>query len=330
VSTVATQSNRKNLRGLLALLAFALLSAARDVLTKSHIFGGTRPIDAITITFIYCTVTWLLFLLLSLTTRGGRSQLAGLRAAIDEPQKRRQLLTLLAYVTSFMAIDKTDAFVNSLADYGAAPVVTAVFALLLRKERFGRVEILGMFLSVCGISLLVGSSTGGDRASTSVGIGLAILSCVALSLANIWNKSLVDKGVRRGALIVGRLSLALLVLGLWCIATGSLAKVHWAEDGGKLALLGLLGMALPLYLVVLAFETLGVRYLALAFFLIPVFTFMGTSIVSGDLDFLGLLAGVLTLVGVVVAERAAASRQPPPQAPKPRIGTPSVDGVTTS
>jgi drug/metabolite transporter (DMT)-like permease len=322
-------------RGLLALLAFAILSAARDVLTSKKLFASGAT-DAVSITFLYCATTWLFFLGVQLATPRGRSRLAELKRRGVHGRRRSLLLlnaaTLVAYLTSFMAIEQTDAFVNALADYGAAPVVTAALALLMRRERFGAREVLGMFISVCGIALLVGAASSGSSANTALGVGLAIVSCVSLGAANIWNKSLVDTGLRRGSLIVGRLVLAVVVLGVWCLAAGKLSTIRWAEDGWKIVCLGLFGMALPLYLVVLAFETLGVRYLALAFFLIPVFTFFGTDLWSddgwGSEKLVRLGAGAVTLLGVWLAERAASAREAA-AAPRPPAEVAAVERVTT-
>jgi drug/metabolite transporter (DMT)-like permease len=302
----------------LALLLFVILSAARDV------FAGTllRPgdLDPVFMTWVFCLVTGILFW--ALTSVRLRS-LYAFSEFIELPRKHRTRLillnvsTMLAYVTTFVAISRIDPYSNSLIDYGATPIVSAILAAIVRQERIGSLGKLGMGIAALGIVILTRAISGTTSAQhLGVGIACALLSCGFASWNNVLNKDLVTVVKPRERLVALRLMLAIVVLGAYVVGRGVPAGAPWA----MLCLVGLLGIAVPLYLVVYAFEQLEVRHLAMAFFLIPVAVF-AFSVLAGLLHFswASLAAGCIVVAGVFVAEKGEHSKAPE-QLPSPQSG----------
>jgi drug/metabolite transporter (DMT)-like permease len=288
----------------LALLAFAVLSAVRDV-AANRMFQHSH-LDPVVLTWVFCLATaWCFYLVASV--RAGRLYTFGDLRSRPADVKRKlvqlNISTMLAYVTTFAAISLIDAYSNSLIDYGATPIATAAMAVVVRGERLSFWAKWGMVLSVAGIVLLTNGLTSSDPGATHPhllgGLILALVSCGFASWNNVLNKELVVAGLGREQLIVSRLVLAVVVLGVYALVRGVGADFPWLQALG----LGTLGIAVPLYLVVYAFERVEVRHLAVAFFLVPVITYalsVATNVVRLDIRYVA--AGCIVVVGVYLAE----------------------------
>jgi drug/metabolite transporter (DMT)-like permease len=301
---------------LLALLLFAILSAWRDIYAKT-LFRDIPAISPVVVTWISAAISWLF--LYAVTCAADRQPYVFQDVRSLSPTGRRDLIlnnvgTVVAFLTAFWAIRLLEPYSIALVDYGASPVLTALLALRLRNERLGVNGFLGLIFCVLGIAVLVLALAGGARRETIsaeylFGLLLALVSAVAFAANQIWNKNLVERGIVRQRLLLSRLILLLIVLlpfawaDLPALAPVALEVVIWS----------LLGMALPLYMLMYAFERLQVKNVAYALFLIPVFIFLG-SLREGFIvkdQWMYATAGALVLIGVGLGEWPAQKKTSP-------------------
>lgn len=298
-----------------ALVGFAVLSAARDVWAKS--LFKADAVDPVTITWFACCVTFVLFYL----TRSFQTRRP---YAFEDFRKgdrttRQYMLflnigTLIAFVTTFLAIDRLDAYRNSLIDYGFSPFVVAMLAVVVRGERISPMSLGGMLMSMMGIAVLAARSSArhaehgadtilGMSVGEWLGLVLAGTSAVAMAFVLIWSKKLVERRITRERILLTRLPLAIVSLPIvWLLRPFSMPGV----DVVTLVSWSVVGISIPLLLIVYAFERLNVKNVAPAFFLIPPFTFVG-SLIRGHFQnesvVLYAIAGAVVIAGVWVAER---------------------------
>lgn len=320
------------IRGLVALFGFAILSAVRDVYAR--ILFKNNKVDPVFLTFLFCAVTLVFFY--AVASLGDRKPYSfgelKNRPAVRRYAMALNVATLVAYLTTFMAIKHIDAYSNALVDYGAMPLVTAVLGIFMLREAMSSVSWVAMGLCLLGIGVLTFGATGASQGRIepmqyAIGLSLAVVSCVAASLNNVWNKRLVrEEKVIRAKAIVIRLPLAVVALGVWVL--GSWLLSQWGVGTGprfpvgaglwlQLLVLSLIGISMPLLLVVYAFERLQLRNLAFALFLVPVFTYVGSVILDSDVTFswTSAIAGIVVLGGVFVSEaQGAKTSTSPPKA----------------
>jgi drug/metabolite transporter (DMT)-like permease len=161
-----------------------------------------------------------------------------------------------------------------------------------------------MFLSLAGVCFL--ATFEAKRAYESLnGIMLALASCLGLAFCQVWTKDVVRGGFTREGALLCRLPLLILSFGIWCYAKHTFTTevpLLW------LIIVSLVGLAIPLYLVVYAFERLDVKDVSLAFFLIPVFAFFGsyfTGQFGSNLSLISYaIAGTVVVAGILWSERA--------------------------
>lgn len=294
-----------------ALVLFAALSAGRDLWAK-ELFDN-EAVDPVFLTWYCCVVTAVLFYLtVSIRTKPRQPyRFEDLRRGTARVKRHflgLNIGTLIALATTFLAIEKLDAYKNALIDYGASPIVITAFAVFIRREKLGPSALGGMLVSAAGISILAMAlveETATSLADDLLGAAYAIISCVAMALVLVWTKNLVDLDIKKERVLVNRFYLPILLLPLiWGFNPEPFPSVSF----GWLTIWSVAGVSIPLLLIVYAFEHLPVRNVAYAFFLIPVFTFMG-SLIQGKFEGVEALiyglAGFVVLAGVVWSERAS-------------------------
>jgi len=299
--------------GILAMVLFAVLSAVRDVLAKERF--SQQSVSPVFFVWYGCTIAAVLFYLRASLRVGRPYAFQDFRKASRPIQRRfvaTNVMTLVAFVTTFLAIERLNAFSNALIDYGAAPIVTATLAVWMRGERLSARAIAGMLVSIAGMVILLSGmrgSQGSEVGPQLTGVLYAVASCVALAMAMVWNKDFVDYGIMRERVIVTRLPLCVVALGAWCLATDGFPPASvWAGQ----AVLALLGFAGPLLLIVYAFESLQVKHVAIAQFMVPVLSFYG-SLAFGRLTgnvASGIVAGCVVLFGVAWSEWWSRPKRP--------------------
>jgi drug/metabolite transporter (DMT)-like permease len=295
-----------------ALVFFAALGAARDVWAKEFMLGPA--IDPFYLSWFGSSLTWILFSLWVLfCPRTSQSPVVALSTRIPVPILilLTNAATLIAFTTTFFAIYKLNAYLNSIVDYGATPCIMASLGVMLRKESVSLLNWMGMGTSLLGIVILAGALTqrGGapvEGASALVGIALALVSAVALAVAQNCNKELLDRQWPKEKVIFARLPLLVLAVGTYGIFNPTF--FHGAENWLTLSIWAFFGMTIPLFLSVVALQQLQVKSVSQCYFLIPVFAFLGSLLrghikVSASL-WLDCLAGALVIFGVLLAEKS--------------------------
>lgn len=287
-----------------ALVLFAALSAGRDVFAK-ELFQN-KSVDPIFFTWVGSSVTWIIFYF-TVSVRFSKPYLFEDISALSTRLKARLLLlnvaTLIAFGTAMLAVKELNAYFAAVLDYGASPLVIAGLAAWLRGVRVTKLGMLGMgfsFLGIVGLSHRMIDAT----KTSELGIIYAVVSCFSMAFAQILTKDLISARITRDKLMVARLPLLVVGMGAWSFAGG---HYHVGVDWMQLVLTGVFGWSLPLFLIVLAVEQLQVKDVSLAFFLVPVFTFVGTMarghFGSGTIIWPYAVAGIIVLAGVVIAER---------------------------
>lgn len=313
-----SQSFRKQgyLLSVFGLTLFSLLSAGRDVYAK-EMFNNQPTLGPIFLTFFMSLVSWLVFYLTASITRREAYRFQDFRRAPSHIKMLvycSNLLTLIGFATAILSVDKTNAYVSGLLDYGGSPAISVLLAILFLRENPSRHVVLGLSISLIGVIVLIGGMTNGSKepdqsANSLLGAAYAIVSAIAFGFNQIVNKKLVDYGIVRDRLWLVRLPLLIVALGIYILIDGkvpSLDAAWWLF----LVAWAIAGTTLPLFLLVYAFEHMRVSNVASFLFLIPLFSFIGSlhlqhfSILQVPLY---LACGILVLTGVIITEKKAES-----------------------
>jgi drug/metabolite transporter (DMT)-like permease len=305
---MSSKKKKSYLLSILLLLVFAALGAARDVSAK-ELF--TENLDPVFLTWLACLSTAVAFYtIVSIRTRSPyRFQEIRELPAV----RRRQLVyaniaTVVGFAATFLAIRELNAYVFSIVDHGAIPMITAFLAIGLRQEKVRGSAMLGMVVSLAGIVGLVLATRGHEEVTkidTAIGYIYAFVGCLCFALNQIWNKDLVESGFVRERLLISRMILAILALGGYL-------SLNWPPMPQMsvwiLVAWCILGVSIPLYILVYCLESVEVKHVAAIMFVIPVLTFLGSwymkQLDPGSSVWLSAAAGAVVLLGVGVAEYA--------------------------
>jgi len=303
---------RQYFLSVLGLVLFAALSAGRDVVAK-ELFSKSR-MEPVFATFFISLVSWIIFYITASVSRRGVYLFDDFGRA---PKWMKQLIylsnviTLVGFLTALMAIEKTNAYVNGLIDYGASPIITALLAVLILGERVSTGVFLGLIMSAIGVIILVtglfnGTDNSISQGNSILGTSYAVVSAVAFGFNQLINKKLVDYGFVRDKVWLVRLPLIVVVLGIWASIKGMPNLDSWP----LLFAWAAVGTTAPLFLLVFAFEHLRVANIASFLFLIPLFAFIGSVAFGHFKGSSGMLAvylvsGLFVLAGVAITERSS-------------------------
>ncbi len=293
------------------LTIFAFLSAGRDVVAK-QLFTTAR-LNPVFATFFMSLVSWLVFY--ATASISGRKPYLFEDVVRASPAIRRlicysNLLTLVGFLTAILSVDKTNAYVSALLDYGGSPIITVLLAIIILRENPSRGARTGLSISLVGVIVLVGGLVHTDDSaeqvrSSMLGATYAIVSAVAFGFNQIVNKKLINCGIVRDRLWLARLPLLILALGAYIAIDGAIPTPDsWLD----LTLWAVAGTTVPLFLLVYAFEHMRVSNISSFLFLIPLFSFLG-SLAYKHFEYLQIplysASGLLVLAGVLVTERSS-------------------------
>ena len=290
-------------RGWLPLLAFALLSAAVDVYAGNRL-QALSPLAVAAISF---TLTAAFFL-------GGE----GLRRRGPSPLRTRagdvavlNVSTAATWLSLLYALKLLEPAVVNVVGLALGPLLTVLLAPLLRRGgSILRAEV-AVSAGICACIVLLawesiaGRSGIGHPAAGQVDLGLALtLVCGVASTVNvIYSKRLSDAGHRPEEVLAVRFFLIIAVS--WALlAAGGPARIAEALLPG--AVIAVIGVALPMYLL-----QLGIRYTepitaSLLTTLSPPFAFLlqlpDRRLHPSALTLIGI-AGITALVAVGVLAR---------------------------
>lgn len=198
--------------------------------------------------------------------------------------------------------------------HSLSPVLTALLAGVLLRERLTALQVGGFVVGVAGVLLVLGPEI--DEAGGAVGLTCGLLSMLALSLGTLgqrwighgadpWWSATVQFAVSAPPVALA----ALLVEGTDTVSDPlvAFAAIGW---------LALVNSIVGLLLLGVLMRTGGAGSSASVFFLVPPVTAVMTWLAFGDvlspLELLGLL---ITVAGVAVATRSGRVRLPATEAP---------------
>ncbi len=270
------QTSQRKFLVYLALGCFCLLTAARDSLSEVVMKADVESLSPIGLVFFFF-LSALIFGFVLLALKGSFRDLLK-KLTINRTNTRNAIGSCiwitLASITFLEAIESAlGASLTSFIDYSMNPLITAVFAFFMVKERLDRKFWLTAGLSIIGIFLMSFDklSEVEIRGDISYGLLMIILSCSTLALSRIANKQLLNNGFTMIELTATRFSLGTVVMGILLLSSDQQISLTFA---GKILGLSFVGFALPLFIVLYAFKHLDLKTFSLAQFLIPTFTLL--------------------------------------------------------
>jgi drug/metabolite transporter (DMT)-like permease len=271
-----------------ALGAFALLSGLRDVAIK-YLFDHTPNITGTAVSTISIVGTWVLFYIIISSTLKRPYKFHDVRFIAHSDKVRLVYLnigTIVVVYGTYFAVKNLNAYISTLFDSSLIPLVTAILASILRKEKMSPIAWAAMLISLLAVSASVIKFNVSNfehlfAGSSMLGVLGGLLACIAFALNQVWNKELVSRGVVGERLITLRFTLAALVMLF--IGASSVLSLN-INAICSIVLIAILGVSLPMYLLVRLLEKLDVKHVAIVMYVIPVVSLVG-SILSGQIGY---------------------------------------------
>jgi len=257
-----------------ALLAFCVLSALRDVLSEDWLKRGEGDLSPVFLLFVYSVVTQVVAAGFRRTRWASSAEKTGRgRSHLDLALLNG--FTLLGFLTFFLAIE-TDlgSAMNAFVDYGTSPIFTAIGGFLLVGQRVERAFWASSVVSICGIAVLIFErqhGVGTLNASVLLGVGYAITSAVSTAVCRVLFSRLLAEGRTKSEIMLHRMWALSATLGAVLLFRPELVRPDLAL---QIALLGLVGFTVPLFMVLVIAERLRIDQMANLFFLLPVITYL--------------------------------------------------------
>ncbi len=290
-------------RGILALVVTVAIWGSTFVVTKSAL----NDVGPFTLSVLRFAVAYAIL--------GPLAHRQGYRLRLSvQPVFLRFGLTGVAlfYGLQNLGLTYTSAM-NTTLVLSIVPAVTTLLAVLLLKERLGRLQIAGIAIALIGTTV-VGLATGGSRDAPRPLLGNALIvgSVIAWALYTVQGKQL---STAYSALVSTTASsgAGLLMLLPFAIGEIGLAGLPHLSREGIIAILylGLVASALPMFLWNYALNYVRASVAALYLNLIPIIGVIAALLYGETIGIWQIVGGVLTLAGVWVSGRAAAGPEAP-------------------
>lgn len=228
------------------------------------------------------------------------------------------LCTALYQVCFFAGVERAGVALGTLVTIGSGPVLAALLAAGLLRERPERTWVLATALCVTGLALLSGTGGGADP----LGVLLALASGLAYAAYTVAAKHLMADGAGSSQVMASAFGLGGLVL----LPVLALQPLAWLGTPGGVALAGYLGLVTTTAAYVLFGRGLAVlpagpvTTLVLAEPLVA--TALGVGLLGERLPAAGLAGAALVLLGLLMQGAAAARRRrgAPPAVALPTSG----------
>jgi drug/metabolite transporter (DMT)-like permease len=186
----------------------------------------------------------------------------------------------------------------------STPLFTAIFSVMLLRDRLRSVQIVGLVVGLCGVGVgagigasdLTGSSLAGGLASVVAG------ACYGLSFA--WSKRHL-MAMPSIVAATGQLTAATILLAPFAITTTAVdgASLSWRRIGA-IATLGVVGTGIAYVLNFRIIADLGATRASLVTYLIPVVAVaVGVVVLSEPFTWRIVGGGVLIVGGIVLVNR---------------------------
>lgn len=233
---------------------------------------------------------------------------------------RRQMLATFALGASgvfaynaffFAGLERVAASRGSLI-IALNPIVTALAARLLLRERWNGMRTAGVAISIVGAYFVIVAGTGAKGLSGAVGAGEVLMFCAVLSwvaytlLARLALQGLSPLAATTWSTLWGTLLLA--APALWQLAS---APAAWPDAASWLAMvyMGALGTAVAFVWYYDALSRIGAARSAVFANFVPVFGVLLSVLLLGEpLHGATVAGGALVIAGVTLANRATRSR----------------------
>jgi drug/metabolite transporter (DMT)-like permease len=253
--------------------AFCLLSAMRDVLSEVIFKQPGYEVSPIFVLFVFSILTQVVAaagMALGRPLQSERNILFGRRKEL----LFLNLFTMLAFVFYFLAISTPlGASLNSFIDYSASPIFTAVVAAAVLHERLDMTFASSATALIVSIIFVAWPRLYGVDVSGLwvLGLVLSLLSSLASGVYRVYFKILLMEGASKSSIIFFRLFGITLSLGIILTVRPSLVRFDLLP---KIALLGIIGFTVPLFLTLTIIQHVSVRSFAILLFLLPTLTFL--------------------------------------------------------
>lgn len=196
---------------------------------------------------------------------------------------------------------------------GTQPLLAAVLAYFVLKERLGTLGIAGLGLGFLGIVVLAtaGSAAAGEGGGGDylVGVGYIVLSAVGITISNVVFKRLA--GVVDPVMATGvQLLLGAIPLGVISLISESPIDITWSPT----FIVSLIGLALPAtalayWLWLTALESTTLNHANAFTFLVPLFGIaIGVGFYGEELTVITVLGMAVAVGGIIAVHRDRASR----------------------
>lgn len=286
-------------RGVVPLLAYALLTAAMDVYAGNR-FQSVSPAGVAAVSFTLATVFFLAF-------EVGGHGLNGLRAAAPH---RRDLIainitTALTWLATLYALSYLEPAIVNVLGLALGPVIVVVAGPLLRRSSKVLPTEAAVSVGICVIlgTLVWVSFTGrsglGAVSATHVlvGLGLTVVCAVGSSLNIIYMKRLTDAQCSPGAVLALRFFLS--IVAAWVLLVlGDISQ--WTRALIPGLVVALIGISLPIYVLQIGIKRTEPITTSLMICLSPLFAFL-LQLADGRLRFSYFTLGGIVLVVALVA-----------------------------
>lgn len=187
--------------------------------------------------------------------------------------------------------------------HSLSPVLTALLAAALLRERLGRLQVVGFVVGVVGVLIVLGPDL--DEAGGIVGVSLGVLGTLALSLGTLGQRWI---GGRPDPIWSATLQFAVSAPPVWVLALATEGPYPVHDTGPAVASIVYLAVAnsvLGLLLLGLLVRRRGAGAAASLFFLMPPVTAVLEWVVLHRALTLREVVGLVVAVGgVAVATRA--------------------------
>lgn len=287
----------------LALVGFCLLSSIRDVVSEVFFKDRVYGASPVFVLFVYSLVTQVIAALLFLAPSVSRSVKTIPFRKIRGDLFWLNFFTFVAFALYFFAIDSPiGASVNSFVDYGSGPIFTAVVAVFLAGERLNKIFAWSAAVSLIGIVILAMPrlQAGGVSLLWLFGLAIALLSSLSGAFYRVYFKILLQMGLAKSAVVFLRLIATTLVLGVVLLLRPDLFR---ADILVETVVIGILGFALPLFLVLTILQRVTISHYAMLLFLVPAMTYAFSAALGyGHFFVSDIVAAVLIFAGVGLYE----------------------------
>ncbi|GAA1866779.1 EamA family transporter [Myceligenerans crystallogenes] len=298
-------------RGVLPLLAYAVLTAAMDVYAGNR-FATISPAAVAAVSF---TFTMVFFLALEWSRRG-------MRQLRELTRHRRDLVainvtTAVTWLATLYALDFLEPAIVNVLGLALGPVITVLAGPLLRRGSTVLKSEIAVSLGICvllgalvWVSFSGRSGLAGVTVSDAVaGLAFTVACAVGSSFNIIYMKRLGDAGCDPNTVLATRFFLMSAVAWV-LVAVTDAGDLRTALVPG--AVVAVIGVGLPIYVLQIGIRHTEPITTSLLIALSPLFAFV-MQFADGRLRFSAFtLAGIVGVVALVALGTVVRGRQPMP------------------